>query len=300
MANAITLRKTYSTLLDEAYKLASLTAVLDGPNDLAQEGANANEILIPKMSMSGLADYDKQTGYALGDVTLDYETKKCDYDRGRMFTVDAMDNIESAGIAFGRLSGEFLRTQVVPELDTWRLAKYAGYASGNNVATGAIADGKAGIAAIRAGKTAIKNAEAKTETCYLFISTTLKGMIDDLDTTASKKAMEDWAGVIEVPASRFFDKVTLTKTGAGGFATTGGKAINFLIVGSAATRRFSSVILPSFNGTLKSHLQRTRCPFTLISSTDFLFNDITIKPPDFYTFIFIFVTERKYISVKEI
>lgn len=189
MPNVIALRKTYSTLLDEAYKLASLTAVLDGPNDLAKEGANANEILIPKMSMSGLADYDKQTGYALGDVTLDYETKKCDYDRGRMFTVDAMDNIESAGIAFGRLSGEFLRTQVVPELDTWRLAKYAGYASGNNVATGAIADGKAGIAAIRAGKTAIKNAEAKTETCYLFISTTLKGMIDDLDTTASKKAI---------------------------------------------------------------------------------------------------------------
>ena len=63
MPNVIALRKTYSTLLDEAYKLASLTAVLDGPNDLAQEGANANEILIPKMSMSGLADYDKQTGY---------------------------------------------------------------------------------------------------------------------------------------------------------------------------------------------------------------------------------------------
>lgn len=136
MANAITLRKTYSTLLDEAYKLASLTAVLDGPNDLAQEGANANEILIPKMSMSGLADYDKQTGYALGDVTLDYETKKCDYDRGRMFTVDAMDNIESAGIAFGRLSGEFLRTQVVPELDTWRLAKYAGYGMMTEIMSG--------------------------------------------------------------------------------------------------------------------------------------------------------------------
>lgn len=192
--------------------------------------------------------------YALGDVTLDYETKKCDYDRGRMFTVDAMDNIESAGIAFGRLSGEFLRTQVVPELDTWRLAKYAGYASGNNVATGAIADGKAGIAAIRAGKTAIKNAEAKTETCYLFISTTLKGMIDDLDTTASKKAMEDWAGVIEVPASRFFDKVTLTKTGAGGFATTGGKAIDFLIVDKNAAIQYqkhtvSKIITPEQNQT---------------------------------------------------
>nr|WP_289096265.1 hypothetical protein [uncultured Dorea sp.] len=254
MANTIALRKTYSTLLDEAYKLASITAMLDGPNELVQEGANANEILIPKMTMSGLADYNKQTGYVAGDVTLDYETKKCDYDRGRMFTVDAMDNIESAGIAFGRLSGEFLRTQVVPELDTWRLAKYAGYASGNNVATGAIADGKAGIAAIRAGKTAIKNAEAKTETCYLFISATLKGMIDDLDTTASKKVMEDWAGVIEVPASRFFDKVTLTKTGAGGFATTGGKAIDFLIVDKNAAIQYqkhtvSKIITPEQNQT---------------------------------------------------
>ncbi len=48
--------------------------------------------------------------------------------------------------------------------------------------------------------------------------------------------------------------------------------INFLIVGSAATRRFSSVIFPSFNGTLKSQRTRTFFPFTLISSTDFLFS----------------------------
>ena len=125
MANTIALRKQYSTLLDEIYKLASLTAVLDGPNELVKEGANANEILIPKMSMQGLANYNKQTGYVAGDVTLEYETKKCGYDRGRMFTIDAMDNIESAGVAFGRLSAEFLRTQVVPELDAYRLAGYA-------------------------------------------------------------------------------------------------------------------------------------------------------------------------------
>ncbi len=31
MANTIALRKQYSTLLDEVYKLSSLTAVLDGP-----------------------------------------------------------------------------------------------------------------------------------------------------------------------------------------------------------------------------------------------------------------------------
>ena len=123
MANTIELRKTCTTGLDKVYKLTSLTAVLDGANELAKEGANANEILIPKMSMQGLANYNKQTGYVAGDVTLEYETKKCGYDRGRMFTIDSMDDIETAGVAFGRLSGEFLRTKVVPELDAYRLAK---------------------------------------------------------------------------------------------------------------------------------------------------------------------------------
>lgn len=250
MANTIALRKAYSTLLDEVYKLSSLTAVLDGPNELVREGANANEILIPKMSMSGLGDYNKQTGYVAGDVTLEYETKKCDYDRGRMFTVDAMDNIESAGIAFGRLSGEFLRTQVVPELDAWRIAKYAGYAK-NKVAAN-IANAKEGIAALRVAKTAIQNAEAKPETCYLFISMSLKGSIEDLDTTASKKVLEGWAAVIPVPDSRFYDKVTLTASGEGGFTTTGGKALNFLIVDKNAViqnqkHTVSKIITPEQN-----------------------------------------------------
>ena len=51
-------------------------------------------------------------------------------------------------------------------------------------------------------------------------------------------------------------------------------AINFLIVGRAATRRVSSVILSPSNGTLKSHLHNTLLPLTLMSSTDFLLSII--------------------------
>ena len=248
MPNNIALRKQYSTLLDEVYKLASLTSTLDGPNNLVKEGANANEILIPKMDMSGLANYDKNTGYANGTVNLEYETKKCDYDRGRMFVVDSMDNQESAGIAFGQLSGEFLRTKVVPELDSYRLAKYAGLAGGK--ANAVLADGKAGIAALRVAKTAIKNAEAKTETCILYISVGLKGAIEDLDTTASKKVLEGWAGVVEVPDSRFNDKVTLTDNGY----TAAGNPINFLIVDKNAViqhqkHTVGKIITPEQNQT---------------------------------------------------
>lgn len=249
--NTIALRKQYATLLDEVYKLASLTSVLDGPNELVKEGANANEILIPKMSMQGLADYNKQTGYVAGDVTLEYETKKCTYDRGRMFTVDAMDNIESAGIAFGRLSGEFLRTKVVPELDAYRFAAYAA-ATENKVAE-TITTGKDAIAAIRTGKTAVEEAEANPETCYLFINPTLAGVIDDLDTTASRKVMDGWAEIVKVPSNRFYDSVTLTSGGAGGFEKAGAaKAINFLIVPKEAVIQYqkhtvSKIITPEVN-----------------------------------------------------
>lgn len=252
MANSIALRKQYSTLLDEVYKLSSLTSVLDGPNDLVKEGANANEILIPKIDMQGLADYSRQTGYVAGDVTLEYETKKCTYDRGRMFAVDAMDNIESAGIAFGRLSGEFLRTKVAPEIDAFRLASYA-QISGVTTVSANLTDGKTALAALRTARGKIENAEANLATCYLFINPTVFGMIEDLDTTASKKAIEGFAGIVKVPQGRFCNKITLAPNGAGGYEKASeGLDMNFLIVDKQAAIQYqkhtvSKIITPEQN-----------------------------------------------------
>ena len=117
MANNITKFKKYVPLLDEVYKQAALTSVLDSDSSLAQEGANANEIIIPKIDMDALGDYDRNSGYTNGDVTLTNETVKFNYERGRMFSVDAMDNEETAGIAYGKLASEFIRTKVAPEGD---------------------------------------------------------------------------------------------------------------------------------------------------------------------------------------
>lgn len=61
--NAIELFKQYIALLDDIYKLEVKTNVLDGANELARQGANANELVVPKISMDGLADYDRNSGY---------------------------------------------------------------------------------------------------------------------------------------------------------------------------------------------------------------------------------------------
>ena len=169
-----------------------------------------------------------------------------------MFTIDAVDNIETAGVAFGRLSGEFLRTKVVPELDAYRLAGYASIAGVTTVAA-ALSDGKTALAALRAARGKIENAEANLATCYLFINPTIYGMIEDLDTTASKKAIEGFAGIVKVPEGRFYSKIDLNASGEGGFKkNAAGKAINFLIVDKQTAIQYqkhtvSKIISPDVN-----------------------------------------------------
>ena len=80
MANTINLFKQYIPVLDELYKAEAKSAILDGANDLARMGYNANEMVIPKMSTSGLSDYSRATGYATGDVTITYDDDADTYD----------------------------------------------------------------------------------------------------------------------------------------------------------------------------------------------------------------------------
>lgn len=222
MGNSIALFKNYVAMLDEVYKNASLTGVLDGAPELAQAGANANELVIPIMTMDGLGDYSRNGGYVAGDVTVTNETKKCNFDRGRMFQVDNLDNAETAGIAFGRLSGEFIRTKLVPELDAFRLAEYAGKA-GIGSAEGTLSTGADVVAALRTGTNAMDESEVPMDGRYLFITPTLIDMIDDMATTASRAILERFAGVIRVPQTRFYTRI-LQKDGTTSGQTGGGYA----------------------------------------------------------------------------
>jgi hypothetical protein len=80
-----------------------------------------NEVKIPKISLVGLGDYDRDNGYKRGAVTLGYETRKMTMDRGRSFLLDAMDVNETNFVASaGMVMGEFQRIKVVPEVDAYR------------------------------------------------------------------------------------------------------------------------------------------------------------------------------------
>ena len=243
MANSIELFKKYVPLLDEVYKLSSLTSDLDGAPELARQGQNANELIIPKIDMSGLANYSRNGGYVDGDVTFTNETVKCNFDRGRKFTVDTLDNLETAMMAFGRLASEFIRTKVTPEIDAFRFATYASI-SGIGTTTGAaLSTGANVITALRDAVNTMDEAEVPSTERYLYITPTLLGLVRDLDTSKSKEVLDGFAKIVKVPQSRFYTGIkqlsgkveTISGSGsddqtAGGYKKAdSAKNINFMI-----------------------------------------------------------------------
>ena len=256
MANSIALAQTYLPLLDEVYKASSKTAVLDATQ---VEIVNGNTIKVFKTSMDGLGNYNRNTGFANGDVTGTWETMTLSKDRGRSFIVDRMDNEETIGMAFGTLAGEFIRTKVAPEIDAYTFAKIAG-TTGILSANADVTVGTTDVPSlIDTAEMQMNEAEVPGEGRILFISETayagLRAKIVRTvqnDVTGINKDVETYNGmrVIRVPQSRFYTAITLydgTTSGqtAGGFVgATGGYQINFMIVHPSAVNKVVKHVLP--------------------------------------------------------
>lgn len=250
MANSIAKFKKYIDKLDEVYKQSALTADLDADSTLVQAGANANEIIIPKLSMDGLGDYSRNSGYVQGDVTLTHETVAFNYERGRKFGVDRLDNAETAGVAFGRLGAEFTRTKAVPELDAFTFAQIAGTTGISKATAGTYSTGADWLAALVTAQSKMDNDEVSTEGRILYITPDGYNAIHAVDTNKSREVLASFSKIVKVPQSRFYTAIDLydgTTSGetAGGYIkdATNGKDINFLIVQKDAIIKYPRIIV---------------------------------------------------------
>lgn len=253
MPNSIALITKYTDILDEVYKDAAVTSILDATNDEV-EFVGANAIKLAKMSLQGLGNYSRNSGYVQGDATLTWETMTLSKDRGRKFMIDSMDDEETAGIAFGRLGGEFVRTQVAPELDAYRFAKMAG-TSNIDGAYGAVTIGTTDcIDLLDAAEQSMSNNEVPKEGRLLFVSNKFyRGIKEGItrwtpnnDGNVNRVVeMFDNMPVIRVPSNRFntaidlLDGTTQGQT-AGGYSNVPGTGysypIHFMIVHPSAVK----------------------------------------------------------------
>lgn len=123
--NTLAFAEKLSQELDKALVQKSVTGFM-ADNVFRSKFVGAKTVLIPTLEMSGLGDYDRDKGFVTGALTLTHDSYTLTQDRARTFHLDSEDEDET-GIAnlAGQVMGEFVRTQVAPEMDAYILSKLA-------------------------------------------------------------------------------------------------------------------------------------------------------------------------------
>lgn len=247
MPNTIALAKNYTSLLDEVYRGASVTADLTSDSSMSRAGANANEIIYPQITVSGLGDYDRNTGYTTGAVDLKWKTATFNYDRGTKISVDVMDNEESRNLAFGMAGATLMREKVAPEADAFTFATLAALENISQTA-GSIDTAEQFLDALLTAWSKMDEDEVPQENRILYATATLLNSVMALDTTKSREILQMFAIKKVVPQARFYTAIDLLdgKTSGeeiGHYKKADTAAdINFMIVHKPAIIKFDKHI----------------------------------------------------------
>ena len=196
---------------------------------------------------NGYSTYPSNDGYKVGDTSAKWELFQLEYDRGRQFRVDNMDNEETAGLVIGNLLAEFLRTKVVPEVDAVRFSKMAkkcNVALGNLVSETISANQI--ISRFNSAFEWLFEHGVPEEEQVIFVSPNVMTLIrnttelykrltqDEYRNSDVTFTIEKYEGrqIIEVPSNRFFTGVVTTDNGY--MPSANSYVINFMIASKKA------------------------------------------------------------------
>lgn len=249
--NTLQYSQQFQTVLD-AQMLASATSAFMEANAGQVKYDGGDTVHIPEVSMQGLAKYDRDDGFNQGSVTLKFNPYKMTQDRGRTFQLDSMDVNETNFVATaGTVMGEFQRTQVIPEIDSYRYSKIAALATAaNKVTTGFTPAVATILEKLEAEITEIQDVVGEDEGLIIVMSTKLRTILNNADKfnrylnvaefkngsiNTTVKSFND-IPILGVPSARMktayvFNDGKTANQQAGGFkADTAAKDINWIIM----------------------------------------------------------------------
>lgn len=267
----------YTSELDKKVMAGTKTADLNMNQDLLGKMSNTGSIEVATIEMDGLAKHTRNSGYVPGNVTLNWETIKLEYERSREFYVDATDDEETDAVLSANLMAEFVRTKVVPEVDAVRFGRLAKMA-GTKVNAALTADTV--VAAVRAAETKLEDMGVDLNDCVMYCSAAVRNLLrDDQAWRASFGQDPDtrigrYDGMkLVVPTAATFKTAFKLLDGTdhtgssggsdetkGGFEpATGAKDINFLVVrpdavGAITKHQELRYFAPRVNQKMNSHL----------------------------------------------
>ena len=243
--------------LDKAVAAKPVTGFF-ADNPLRSKFVGAKTVLIPEMEVSGLGDYDRDNGFAKGTISVSAKPHVLAMDRGRSFQLDREDNDET-GIAdlAGQVMGEFVRTQVVPEMDAYILSKLAAHAvSKSQTVTGTPASQAYKMITDAVGK--VQNAAGYDEELVAFVNSAMWTALQSTAELSRQLVVSDFrkgelntrvqalngVAILPVPDNRmkssytFYDGVTSGQEDGGFVPATGAKSVGLLVM----PRRAASLV----------------------------------------------------------
>ena len=265
----------FLSVLDEVYKRQAITAILDDAA-LGNQFAGTKTVKIPRITVDGAGDYDREAGYAQGAVAASFEEYELKYDRGRKFRIDVIDDDEAAFDLYRQVALQYLRTREIPEIDAVRFAEI--YAAANKEGSNAtvveadLADNFDPLALIDEAERTLNEKEVPDEGRVLFCTNdfyvalkSCDAMFARIDNGSGKGELDrrvlmldGMTPIIRVPQARFITGITLldgvsdSQLEGGYKAAAGAKGINFIYADKNALhgvikRRFSKIIEPDAN-----------------------------------------------------
>lgn len=271
MANNIALAKKYTPLIDEKYKKEAVTTILNSPASWIRQGANTHEILYRHVSVNGLGDYSRNSGYTNNSVTVEWKSAEFNYDRGTKITMDEMDNEETMGDSYLVAQNELQTSKVAPEGDAFTFATISATPNISIAKEGGetYTDGEQFLAALLKATSKMDEDEVPAENRILFATPTLINSVMALDTTKSREVMNSFSQVVKVPQSRFYTKIKLLNGSTSGEEighyqkAEDGNDINFIIVHKDAILKFDKHIVrdaipPEINADADAYIAKYR------------------------------------------
>lgn len=278
--NSLAFNSRLTQELDKALVQKSVTGFMVD-NSMRQKFVGAKTVLIPDIDLQGLGDYDRDEGFVRGTVTVAHTPFTLSQDRARTFSIDRED-MDEIGIAnlVGQVMNEFVRTEVVPEVDAYVLSKLCGIATGADTPqTVTLGSGEtlpnSSVKLLNKAIDAVRNATGYDEELVAFLDPTVYSALMSTNELTRLIEISDFkkgevstqvkkyndVALIPVPAARmrtsyiFYDGTTSGET-AGGFVPTPASGSGEGAVPAAG--HIGMLILPKRAGMLIKKTEKVR------------------------------------------
>lgn len=242
------IEKTLAGIVDKVFAVNSLTDSLIGAGDIKLNFLDAKTVKIFKLASTGLTDYARGghgSSNIRGAAQSSNETFTLTQERYSEIPLDKLDTLDDGETVLGHLATEFVRTKVVPEFDTYRFSKLAGYCSATmgNLVSESIAENTI-IAKFNAAFKWMAEQKVPESDQIIYVNPSVMELIRNTTELAKRLHQSDMSNnvkfaielyenrpIVVVPSDTFY---TLAQTGDGIHPSSSSKVINFMVVSKSA------------------------------------------------------------------